>query len=214
MRLPWSLRRLQTDYIDVYQLHAIPLEGAMPAVMEALATLRESGKIRWYGISTNSRPAIDRLRELGEIHMLQIGYNLLERDADELLHFAKRENIGTLIRVPLARGALTGKYFQRQELPKEDARYESFNRPESVDAFTKLPQLSFLAENTGRTMVQAALRFTLDHPGVSCVIAGAKTARQVEENATTVDVPPLTKSELQKAFAITATIRTPNWSEN
>jgi aryl-alcohol dehydrogenase-like predicted oxidoreductase len=209
-----SLKRLQTDYIDVYQLHAIPLEGAMPAVMEALATLRQSGKIRWYGISTNSRAAIDRLRELGEIHMLQIGYNLLERDADDLLHFAKQEDIGTLIRVPLAKGTLTGKYFQRQELPKEDVRYERFNRPESVDAFRKLPQLSFLAENTGRTMVQAALRFTLDHPGVSCVIAGAKTARQVEENATTVDVPPLTKSELQKAFAITATIRTPNWSEN
>ena len=147
--------------------------------------------------------------------MLQIGYNLLERDADELLHFAKRENIGTLIRVPLARGALTGKYFQRQELPKEDARYESFNRPESVDAFTKLPQLSFPPPKTqAARWVQAALRFTLDHPGVSCVIAGAKTARQVEENATTVDVPPLTKSELQKAFAITATIRTPNWSEN
>jgi aryl-alcohol dehydrogenase-like predicted oxidoreductase len=209
-----SLKRLQTDYIDVYQLHDIPLEGAMPAVMEALATLRESVRIRWYGISTNSRPAIDRLRELGEIHMLQIGYNLLERDADDLLHFAKQEDIGTLIRVPLAKGTLTGKYFQRQELPKEDVRYERFNRPESVDAFRKLPQLSFLAENTGRTMVQAALRFTLDHPGVSCVIAGAKTARQVEENATTVDVPPLTKSELQKAFAITATIRTPNWSEN
>ena len=60
-----SLKRLQTDYIDVYQLHDIPLEGAMPAVMEALATLRESGKIRWYGISTNSRPAIDRLKRTG-----------------------------------------------------------------------------------------------------------------------------------------------------
>ena len=209
-----SLRRLDTDYIDIYQLHAIPLEGALPAVMEALAKLRDEGKIRWYGVSTNDREAIDKLRGLGEIHMLQIGYNLLERDADNLLHFAKQENIGTLIRVPLAKGMLTGKYFQSSEIPEEDVRYERFNRPGSIDAFQKLPALGFLAENTGRTMVQAALRFTLDHPGTSCVIAGAKTTQQIEQNVAAINVPPLTESELQRAFAIADTIQTPNWSAN
>ena len=209
-----SLKRLDTDYIDVYQLHAIPLEGAMPAVMDALAKLRDEGKIRWYGVSTNDREAIDKLRGLGEVHMLQIGYNLLERDADDLLHFAKQENIGTLIRVPLAKGMLTGKYFQSSEIPKEDIRYERFNRPGSIEAFEKLPALGFLAENTGRTMVQAALRFTLDHPGTSCVIAGAKTMQQIEQNVASVNVPPITESELQQAFAIADTIQTPNWSAN
>ena len=209
-----SLKRLDTDYIDVYQLHAIPLEGAMPAVMEALAKLRDEGKIRWYGVSTNDREAIDKLRGLGEVHMLQIGYNLLERDAAELLHFAKQKSIGTLIRVPLAKGMLTGKYFQSSEIPKEDVRYDRFNRPGSIDAFQKLPALGFLAENTGRTMVQAALRFTLDHPGTSCVIAGAKTMEQIEQNAASVNVPSLTESELQRAFAIADTIQTPNWSAN
>jgi aryl-alcohol dehydrogenase-like predicted oxidoreductase len=209
-----SLKRLDTDYIDIYQLHAIPLEGAMPAVMEALAQLRAEGKIRWYGVSTNDREAIDKLRRLGEIHMLQIGYNLLEPDADDLLHFAKQESIGTLIRVPLAKGMLTGKYFQSSEIPKEDIRYERFNQPGSIDAFQKLPALNFLAENTGRTMVQAALRFTLDHPGTSCVIAGAKTMQQIEQNVASVNVPPLTESELQRAFAIADTIDTPNWSAN
>ena len=209
-----SLKRLGTDYIDVYQLHAIPIEGAMPAVMDALATLRTQGKIRWYGISTNNREAIDKLRQLGEIHILQVGYNLLEQQADDLLHFAKRENIGTLLRVPLAKGMLTGKYFKNWEVPKEDVRYERFNRPESIDAFKKLPQLGFLAENTRRTMVQASLRFVLDHPGVSCVIAGAKTPQQIEENTAAVEVPPLTESERQRASAIADTIHTPNWSAN
>lgn len=209
-----SLRRLDTDYIDSYQLHAIPLEGAMPAVMETLAKLRDEGKIRWYGVSTNDRGAIDKLRGLGEVHMLQIGYNLLEREADELLHFAKQESIGTLIRVPLAKGMLTGKYFQTSEIPKEDIRYERFNRPGSIDAFKKLPALGFLAEDTGRTMVQAALRFTLDHPGTSCVIAGAKTMEQIEQNVASINVPSLTESELQRAFAIADTIQTPNWSAN
>ena len=209
-----SLKRLDTDYIDIYQLHAIPLEGAMPAVMEALAKLRDEGKVRWYGVSTNDREAIDKLRGLGAVHMLQIGYNLLERDAEDLLHFAKQESIGTLIRVPLAKGMLTGKYFQSSEIPTEDIRYERFNRPGSIDAFQKLPALSFLAENTGRTMVQAALRFTLDHPGTSCVIAGAKTMEQIEQNVASINVPSLTESELQRAFAIADTIDTPNWSAN
>ena len=209
-----SLKRLNTDYIDMYQLHAIPLEGGMPAVMGTLARLRDAGKIRWYGVSTNDREAIDKLRGLGEIHLLQIGYNLLERDADTLLHFAKQEDIGTLIRVPLAKGMLTGKYFQSSDIPEEDIRYERFNRPGSIDAFKKLPALGFLAEDTGRTMVQAALRFTLDHPGTSCVIAGAKTMQQIEQNVDAINVPPLTESELQRAFAIADTIQTPNWSAN
>ena len=104
-----SLKRMQTDFIDIYQLHAIPHEWAMPAVMKTLEKLQREGKIRWYGISTNNREAIDKLRALGPIHILQIGYNLLERSADELLHWSKEQKIGTLIRVPLAKGQLTGK---------------------------------------------------------------------------------------------------------
>ena len=80
-----SLKRLGMDHIDVYQLHAVPYEWAMPSVMDALAKLRQAGKIRWYGISTNDRKAVERLRTLGPVHMLQVGYNLLERTADSLL---------------------------------------------------------------------------------------------------------------------------------
>ena len=92
-----SLRRLGMDHIDLYQLHAIPAAPAMPDVMEALATLREQGKVRWYGISTNDHAAIKQLRTLGPIDVLQIGYNLLEREADALLHWCREERIGTLI---------------------------------------------------------------------------------------------------------------------
>ena len=106
-----SLQRLQTDYIDVYQLHAIPYPWAMPIAMATLAQLREAGKIRWYGISTNNREAIDQLRTYGPLHVLQIGYNMLERGADALLHWARAENIGTLIRVPLAKGHADGQVF-------------------------------------------------------------------------------------------------------
>ncbi|MBV7332728.1 aldo/keto reductase [Chloroflexi bacterium TSY] len=207
-----SLRRMQIEAIDLYQLHAIPHDWAMPMVMETLAQLRAAGKIRWYGISTNDRSAIDKLAALGPIHLLQIGYNLLERSADELLQWAKETNIGTLIRVPLAKGMLTGKYFGdgAATIPQGDIRYERFNRPETIDGLQKLPHLSFLATPT-RTMVQAALRFTLDHPGVTCVIAGAKNRRQVEENAVASDLPSISAVELERALPIADTIRTPGW---
>ena len=207
-----SLERLQMEAIDIYQLHQIPYEWAMPVVMETLADLQQAGKIRWYGISTNSREAIDKLQALGPIHILQIGYNLLERSADELLHWAKAEDIGTLIRVPLAKGMLTGKYVGEEALvmTPDDLRYERFNRPESLDALQKLPQLSFL-QTTERSMPQAAIRFVLDHPGVSCVIAGAKNRRQIDENVAASDLAALSEAELARAIPIADTIRTPGW---
>jgi aryl-alcohol dehydrogenase-like predicted oxidoreductase len=207
-----SLKRMRIEAIDLYQLHAIPYDWAMPVVMETLAHLRQAGKIHWYGISTNNRAAIDRLRELGPVHLLQIGYNLLEREADDLLHWCKAENIGTLIRVPLAKGMLTGKYVgpDAQRMSDSDLRYERFNRPESIDALKKLPQLSFLA-TPERTLTQASLRFVLDHPGVSCVIAGAKNRRQIEENVAASELPSLSEADLNRAIQIADTIRTPGW---
>ena len=95
-------------------------------------------------------------------------------------------------------------------MPESDLRYERYNRPESVDALQKLPQLSFLA-TANRTMAQAAIRFVLDHPGVSCVISGAKNRRQAEENAAASALAPISEAELARAFPIADTIQTPGW---
>jgi aryl-alcohol dehydrogenase-like predicted oxidoreductase len=208
-----SLRRLQTDYIDVYQLHAVPHAWAMPMVMQTLARLQEAGKVRWYGISTNNRAAIDQLRAYGPLHVLQIGYNLLERQAETLLHWARAENIGTLIRVPLAKGMLTGKYSgpQAMAMPAGDHRYERFHRSGTANGLQRIPQLAFL-QTPQRSMVQAALRFVLDHPGVSSVLAGAKTQQQIAENVGASDVSPLSSEELARALPIADTIETPGWS--
>jgi aryl-alcohol dehydrogenase-like predicted oxidoreductase len=208
-----SLQRLQTDYIDVYQLHRIPPPWAMPAAMDTLGQLRQAGKIRWYGISTNDRNAIDQLLTFGPLHVLQIGYNLLERQADDLLRWAQAQNMGTLIRVPLAKGMLTGKYSgpNAMAMPQGDHRYTRFHQPKTMDGLQKLTQLGFL-QTPSRSMVQAALRFVLDHPGVSCVISGAKTRPQVDENAGASEVAPLTSDELARALPIADTVGTPNWS--
>ncbi len=208
-----SLRRLEMDAIDLYQLHAIPYEWAMPTVMETLAALKAEGKVRWYGISTNNQRAIEQLQVLGPVEVLQIGYNLLERDADALLHWAKSQGIGTLIRVPLAKGMLTGKYFGENAatLPSEDVRYERFQRQETIDGLKRLPELAFL-QTERRSMVQTALRFVLDHPGVSCAIAGAKNREQIEHNVAASDIDALSEEELSRALPIADTITTPGWT--
>jgi aryl-alcohol dehydrogenase-like predicted oxidoreductase len=145
--------------------------------------------------------------------MLQIGYNMLEREADDLLNWARDEQIGTLIRVPLAKGMLTGKYSgpNAMAMPEGDHRHARFNRPDVKEGLNKLTELGFL-QTPERSMVQAALRFVLDHPGVSCVISGAKTRQQAEENAGASELPALSPAELARALPLADAISTPNWS--
>ena len=207
-----SLRRLACDRLDVYQLHALPLAGAEAAVMEALMELKRRGLVRLIGISSNDVAAIRRLASLGDVDVLQVGYNLIERQGAAALDYARATAVGTLIRVPLAKGMLSGKYFANWKLPADDVRHERFSRSDTAAAFRRLPELAFLAR--GRTMPQAALRFTLDHAGTGCVIAGAKTVAQIEENAAAADVAPLTAAELQRARAIVEGLSVPNWAGN
>ncbi len=207
-----SLRRLDCGHIDVYQLHALPLAGAEAAVMEALMDLKRRGLIRLIGISSNDLAAIRRLAALGDVDVLQVGYNLIERQGTDTLDYARGAGMGTLIRVPLAKGMLSGKYFTDWQVPADDVRHERFSHPDAVRTFRRLPELAFLAQ--GRTMPQAALRFTLDHPGTSCVIAGAKTVAQIEDNAAASQIAPLTTAELQRALPVVEGLTVPNWAGN
>ncbi len=198
-----SLRRLQTDHIDVYQLHAVPHTETMPVVMDTLAELKKQGKIRWFGISINDVDAIRKLLALGDLATLQVGYSLLSRSGEAALKLAAEENLGTLIRGPLASGALSGKYFDtRPELDAQDRRLGRFTSDKAVATFKKLPELLFLTDEGRRTMVQAALRFILDTEGVTTVIPGAKSRRQLEDNAGAMDVPTLTVEERSRAIQI------------
>ena len=198
-----SLERLRTDYIDIYQLHGEPDEAGMPAIVEALTRLVEVGKIRCFGISTYETEVMRALMALGDLSMAQIGYSIVNPVGQPGLKFAEAQNLGTLIRVPLAQGALTGKYFDSLTgLDPQDRRHERFDNPRIRTALKKLSELSFLVEGGKRTMVQAALRFVLDTPGVTSVIPGAKNRAQLEENAGADCVPPLTADERKHALAI------------
>ncbi len=198
-----SLERLQTEYIDIYQLHGEPDEGDMPAIVEALTRLVGEGKIRCFGISTYETEVILALMALGNLTMAQIGYNMVNQVGLAGLQLAVEKNLGTLIRVPLAQGALTGKYFDSlSRLDHEDRRHSRFDNPRIRAALKKLSELSFLVDDGSRTMAQAALRFVLDTPGVTSVIPGAKNRAQLEENAGADRVPPLTAEEISRSLAI------------
>lgn len=201
-----SLDRLRTDYIDFYQLHAIPFDWAMGPVAESMEELRESGTIRHWGISTDDMAAVKTLLGFGRVEVLQIRYNLIQRKSEELLRWAMRQSIGTLIRVPLAKGLLTGKYFRDSELPPNDYRHDLFEAAEVADALRKAPAFAFLAGETGRTMTQSAIRFVLDNSAVASVLIGAKTVAQIEENVAASSVPSLTRDELKRAAEIAADI--------
>ena len=198
-----SLRRLQTDYIDVYQLHVVPHESTMPVVMDTLARLKTDGKIRWFGISIHDTNAVPKLLALGDLSMLQVSFNLVNRSGEEALRLAQVENLGTLIKSPLQQGVLSGKYFNMAtRLDPEDRRREHFADERAVSALKKLSALLFLADGGSRTLVQAALRFVLDTPGVTSVIPSAKNRAQLQENAEAAEIPPLGHGERSRAMAI------------
>ena len=198
-----SLTRLKTDYIDVYQLHRDPSPKQMPVVMDTMQQLKKQGKIRFIGSSTNNTQVIRELLNLGDLSVIQVGYNLINRGGESTLKFAKHHNIGTLIRMPLASGALTGKYFNiHPRLEKQDVRKSKFTSEKSFAGLKRLSDLLFLTEDGTRTMIQAALKFVLDTSGVTSVIPGSKNIDQLLENAGASEVPSLSAEERENAMDI------------
>jgi aryl-alcohol dehydrogenase-like predicted oxidoreductase len=183
-----SLHRLQTDVIDLYQCHIGSLQDAS-IFLEAFETLRQQGKIRAYGISTNDAEVVRRFDRDGNCAAVQLNYSLLSRGAEqELLPLCAERNIGVLVRGPLAQGVLAGKF--TPETRFTDSVRTGWNEGEARERFLRnlerAEQLRFLARD-GRTMAQAALQFVISHPAVTCAIPGAKSPEQAEQNARAAD---------------------------
>ena len=192
-----SLRRLQTDYIDVYQDH-LWWDEHVDAFAEAFHRLQAAGKIRFFGISTNDVAYVKHFAKVaGRIDTLQLDYSILNRTPQlAALPFCQDHHIGVIVRGPLAMGKLTGKFTPGTTFAEGDVRKpwtEGTGRIAFLKDLERVNQLAPLAQ--GRTLAQAALAFVLHHPAVSTTIPGAKNRRQVEENAGAV-LRPLTAREL------------------
>jgi len=187
-----SLRRLQTDYIDLYQLHNPTVEVIeRGAVWEVLERAKKAGKIRHYGVSINSMEEGTAAVKDGRAETIQVEYNLLAQEpAETFFPAAQQANIGVIARVPLKRGILTGKLKQsdEQRFQGEDARARSFKGEAFAQELAKAEQLKFLAHGPVQSLGQAAIAFCIAHPAVSVVIPGARNAEQMRENASAADV--------------------------
>jgi len=181
-----SLRNLQTDVIDLYQVHwpdeQVPFEDTMAALM----ALRDEGKIRHIGCSNFTVPMMRRMMAAGELASLQPPYSLLRRGIeDEILPFCREQGLGVLCYSPLQRGLLTGKYRPGATFPETDSRSRDplFGEEKLARIAAAVDEMAAMASAYGRTPGQMAVAWVLNQPGVSVALWGAKRPEQIEECA-------------------------------
>lgn len=185
-----SLKRLRTDYIDLYQLHNPTLdELRQDDIHEAMDRLQEVGKIRFWGISvTTPEEGIECIRS-GWGYTLQVLYNVLNQaPADELFPLAKEKGYGIIVRVPLASGLLSGKFRPDTVFAKDDVRQNFLTPKRLEEVIPRVDEAKSIIGGTARSLAEGSLRFTLANDAVSTVIPGAKNVRQVEMNASADEV--------------------------
>jgi len=179
-----SLRRLRTDYIDVYQCHWPDPLTPIRESMEALVQLLEQQKIRAIGLSNFSCEEVAAAREFGPVHCLQVPFSMLQtRASQEHIPFCDEHGIGVLAYSPLARGLLTGKFRVGDTLTGIRARDSEFLGERFRRNIELVERLREIATACGRTVAQLALNWTAAYPGVTALLFGAKRPSQVVENA-------------------------------
>jgi aryl-alcohol dehydrogenase-like predicted oxidoreductase len=203
-----SLKNLDTDCLDLVQLHCPPWEAYYrPEVFAALDRLVQAGKIRHYGVSVEKVEEALKAIEYPGVQTVQIIFNMFRMRPSELFFAeAKRRQVGILARVPLASGLLSGKLTRATQFEADDHRKfnqkgEAFDQGETfsgVDYETGLAAVEELRAllPQGTTLAPWALRWILMFDAVTCAIPGARRPQQIEDNARASDLPPLTVEQM------------------
>ena len=192
-----SLKRLGTDYIDLYQLHSFDPFTPQEETLRALDDLVRAGKVRYIGASNHTgwqlmkALSISEKQNLEKFITLQAYYSLVARDLEnELVPLCLDQKLGILPWSPLGGGFLTGKYRRGKERPKNARRSDresQFLQFDEDKAYDIVDELEKIAQNHNATIAQAALNYLLRKPGVSSVIIGAKTKEQLADNLKSSD---------------------------
>ena len=193
-----SLRRLGTDYIDLFQVHEWDGHTPLEETLGALDHLVNSGKVRYIGCSNYSAWHIMKALGISERKNLQrfisqqIHYSLQARDAEyELVPVALDQGVGILVWSPLAGGLLSGKYRRGQDMPEGSRHLTDWNEPPVHDEdqlYDIVDVLVEIAEARGVSAAQVALAWTLGRPGIATVVVGARTEEQLADNLGAVDL--------------------------
>ncbi len=209
-----SLRNLETEALDLLQLHCPPTQVYyMPEVFDVLDDFTKAGKIRHYGVSVEKVEEAIKAVEFPNVQSVQIIFNIFrQRPADFFFGLAQQRKVGILARVPLASGMLTGKITRETKFSKDDHRSfnrrgEAFDRGETFSGVDFKVGLGTVGElekllPSNATLAQLALRWILEFPAVTCAIPGAKRPEQVVENAAASSLPPLPPETMKKIRAL------------
>lgn len=178
-----SLRRLRTDYIDIYQVHWPDPLVAVEETAEAMQALFDQGKIRAIGVSNFSLAEIERFRRVSALHLVQPPYNLFERQIEtELLPYCQKSGLATLTYGALCRGLLSGRLredarFEAGDLRLSDPKFQPPRYAQYLAAMRRLDQ--FARDNYGKRVIHLALRWLLDQ-GVTTALWGARHPTQLQ----------------------------------
>jgi aryl-alcohol dehydrogenase-like predicted oxidoreductase len=211
-----SLRRLATDYLDLYYLHqpdyGVPLEESL-GVMDELV---RAGKVRFVAVSNYAAWQVCAMLWMAEKHnwqpvvAVQSMYNLLARRVEaELVPFCRQQNLGLIAYNPLAGGLLTGKH--SPAAPLAGSRFERMpiyrDRYWQPENFAAVAELQKIAGSVGRSLTSLAIRWLVQQPGVTSVILGASKLEHLAENLAALDDPPLTQEILASCDQVWTTLR-------
>lgn len=186
-----SLRRLQTDRVDLCQIHWPDPNTPIATTMETLNALRGEGKILEIGVSNFTLDMLKEARAIAPIASVQPKYNLLERDIEsDILPYCAENGIAVLTYSPLASGVLSGKYSRDSVFPdwRGSKNFGVFRQEAWEEAIGKAERLKAIAEDYGMSLSQLAIRWVVEQKGVTSALVGCNTPEQVEENMLALEV--------------------------
>jgi aryl-alcohol dehydrogenase-like predicted oxidoreductase len=183
-----SLRRLDMETIDLYQIHWPDPESEIEEAWEALARFREQGKVRWIGVSNFNVAHMKRIQQIAPITSLQPPYSMLRRAIEsEILPFAQESGIGVINYSPMLSGMLTGKMTPERvaAMPADDWRRKAveFNEPRLSRNLRLVELLREIGSGHSVSPGVVAVAWTLHHPAITAAIVGGRSAKQVEESS-------------------------------
>ena len=186
-----SLRRLGTDYIDLYQQHWPDTTTPIAETMEAVQRLIEQGKVRAAAVSNYSVAQMEEAAKTIQLASNQVPYSMLKRDIEQdVVPYCQQHNLGILVYSPLQLGLLTGKMKPGQHFDASDLRSSNkLFKPENVQQVNDfLNKLRPMAETKNATLGQLVLRWTLAQPGITVALVGARNPEQATQNAKAIEV--------------------------
>jgi aryl-alcohol dehydrogenase-like predicted oxidoreductase len=177
-----SLKRLRTDYIDLYQVHWPDLSTPYEETAEALLDLEKAGKIRAIGVSNFAIPALVRFAKVAPLAVVQPPLNIFERGVAEVIPWCRKRGVATLTYGALCRGLLTGTISEDTQFPGDDLRNDDpkFRPPRFAQYLEAARRLeSYARERFDKSLVAFAVRWVLDQPGVSIALWGARSPQEL-----------------------------------